>query len=80
MPSHWVVIEPLLNRWGNKQPTSNQQAGNLLPGIALDLGLWTLVAFAAVGFRMTVTTGSRVGVWALGGRRRGWTLHDGTVA
>ena len=39
MPSHWLVIEPLLNRCDHNQLTSNQQAGNLLPGIALDLSL-----------------------------------------
>ena len=56
MPSHWLVIEPLLNRWDHNQGTSNQQARSLLPGITLDLGLWTC-SVGAVGFRMTVTTG-----------------------
>jgi hypothetical protein len=41
MASHWLVIEMLLNRWDHNQLTSNQQARNLLPGIVLDLGLWT---------------------------------------
>lgn len=65
-------IEPLLTRSDHNQLTSNQQTGNLLPGIALDLSLKVV---AAVGLRMNCASeaGGREAIRMSGGR----VGHDG---
>ena len=75
MPSHWLVIEPLLTRSDHNQLTSNQQTGNLLPGIALDLSLKVV---AAAGLRMNLRQRGSAGVKQFGRLEAGLdTMDDG---